>query len=263
MYLYIYDTFLNNNPRYAVVLEKIQQRLLDLGINGRVEKLSVLKSLQELVKGGKRAGAKTIVAIGGDKLLTQLLHITPNFPDITVGYIPIEEKSILAQIFGIPQAEKACDILSSRIIKIIDAAKVNGKYFFASLESPEHAFSISCDDQFRLSFQPDTKKVVIANLGSILTGTANPSQSLRDPHDGFLEILTESSKNQGLGNWFRRSGKSSSSESVIHGKKLKVESGSSPIAWLADGQEVIKTPFQVEIMPQQLKIIVGKERMFT
>lgn len=46
MYYYIFDQFLNET-KYQSLVNKIEARLTDLGINGRSEKLTILKSLPD------------------------------------------------------------------------------------------------------------------------------------------------------------------------------------------------------------------------
>ena len=49
--------------------------------------------------------------------------------------------------------------------------------------------------------------------------------------------------------------------SVIPFKKIAIKSKESlPVT--TDGQKVLKTPVQVEIIPKKLKVIVGKDRLF-
>ena len=47
MYFYFYDTFVSDKKNEQL-LGKIENRLIELGINGRTEKLTVLKNMKEL-----------------------------------------------------------------------------------------------------------------------------------------------------------------------------------------------------------------------
>lgn len=50
-------------------------------------------------------------------------------------------------------------------------------------------------------------------------------------------------------------------KSIIPFKKIAIKSKES-VSVVTDGQRVLKTPVQVEIIPKKLKIIVGKKRAF-
>ena len=58
MYLYLYDSFLNN-PKFGNKLAKIETRLTDLGIGGKISRLSPLKNLEELVSDEIKNGVKS------------------------------------------------------------------------------------------------------------------------------------------------------------------------------------------------------------
>ena len=64
MYHYIYDSFLSDK-RYENEISQIEARILGLGINGRVDKLTILKNLKEIVEDGIKKGAETLVVMGG------------------------------------------------------------------------------------------------------------------------------------------------------------------------------------------------------
>ena len=51
-------------------------------------------------------------------------------------------------------------------------------------------------------------------------------------------------------------------ESVFRIKKATISTGSQKSSLIADGQTVIKAPATIEIAPQKLRLIVGKNRQF-
>ena len=88
MYLYIYDSFLNHK-KYTDLLTKIEKRITDLGIKGKVAKLSVLKNMKELILDGVREGVQTVVVIGNSQSFTKVINIVANL-DVTLALIPVE-----------------------------------------------------------------------------------------------------------------------------------------------------------------------------
>ena len=165
MYHYICDSFINQK-KYEPILHRIEGRLLELGINGKIEKLTLLKNLKELVEEGIKRNAETIVVIGDDKTISKVISFLPNF-SVILGIIPVGPENKIAKILGIPEGEKACDILSARIIEKIDLGKVNDNYFISSLEIPfSNETVIECDDYsiFTLS---SANKINICNFVNI------------------------------------------------------------------------------------------------
>jgi diacylglycerol kinase family enzyme len=118
MYLYIYDNFLTEK-KYQTQLYRIENRLVDLGIKGRVIRLNILKNMAEVVEDGIKQGVKTVVVIGNDLSFSKIINIIAD-KDVTLGIIPVDDKSKIAKILGIPPLAAACEILAQRIVKKID-----------------------------------------------------------------------------------------------------------------------------------------------
>src|SRR3989344_7026326 len=132
MYLYLYDSFLNNK-KFSNTLARIETRLTDLGIGGKICRISPLRNIKELILDEIRNGVKTVVVVGDDKTLNQIVNGVAKY-DITVGLIPIGPDNRIAQTLGIPEGQKACDVLAARIIEKIDLGKINETYFLSGSE---------------------------------------------------------------------------------------------------------------------------------
>ena len=124
MYYYIYDQFLNHK-KYDKILAQIESKITDLGIKDQIIKMSILKSVNELVADALRKGAQTIVVAGNDKTINQIVNLVAG-QNIILGIIPIEtssHKSIstnsIANFLGIHDPLKACEIISARKIETI------------------------------------------------------------------------------------------------------------------------------------------------
>ena len=132
MYFYLYDAFLRDK-KYERTLAKIEGRLLELNILGKSEKLTLLKSMRDVVKNAIKRGAETIVVVGDDQTVSKIMTYVAD-EDIILGIIPIGHNTQLASSLGIPQGIAACDILSSRIVERIDLGKANDAFFVSYLE---------------------------------------------------------------------------------------------------------------------------------
>ncbi|MFA6215301.1 MAG: diacylglycerol kinase family protein [Patescibacteria group bacterium] len=254
MYLYLYDSFLNDK-KYSGLLAKIETRLTDLGIGGKIFRLSPLRNVSELLSDEIRGGAKTIVVVGNDKTFSQIVNIAAPL-NITLGLIPVGPDNKIAKILGLPEGEAACNVIAGRIVEKVDLGKANNTYFLSGISVSGGQVTIECENKFQVT--PQTKDAVnICNLRPLFA-TQLGGTNCFNPQDGFLEILI-----QPLAAGFWQSFKKSVSfkDSVIPFKKIAIRSKDS-LPVITDGQRVLKTPVQIEIVPQKLNLIVGKNRLF-
>ena len=254
MYLYLVDQHLHPG-KTATTLARIESRLIELGINGKMEKLSVLKSVKELVQDQVREGMKTVVAIGTDALLRQLIAVAAPL-NLVVGFIPLGSPIHLAKVFGMLEAADACDVLSARIIKKVDMGKVNHHYFFSSLEIEHPAVRMTCDGKYQIHIRSDEPQISVCNFGNIFHG-AFGREDLSNPCDGYLEVVIRRSRRRSFFN-----GDAAERDSVFPFKKLTIHAQRESVKLVADHEQVVSTPATVEVVPQKLKIIVGKSRWF-
>jgi len=254
MYLYLYDSFLNNK-KFTQALAKIETRLTDLGIGGKICRLSPLRNMEELINDEVKAGVKTIVVVGNDKTLSQIVNVAAKH-EVPMGLIPLGPENQIAQALGIPQGEAACEIIAARIIKKIDLGRINNLYFLSGVKISDSDVTIECEDLYRITPKFKNAKISICNFKPLNDITA-PKCGF-DPEDGFLEIFIQPLTTH-VFNFFRRH--QPSDQSIIPFKRLTIRSkGSVPI--ITDGQKVLKTPVKIEIVPKKLRIIVGKHRNF-
>jgi hypothetical protein len=210
MYLYIYDSFLNDK-KYTDLLIKIEKRITDLGIKGKVARLSVLKNMKELIMDGVKEGVQTVVAIGNNQ---------------------------------------TCDILASRIIKKIDLGKINNYYFINTAEIVNGDVVIEYNN---FKVQPITRqnKITLYNFA-----TNENARVVSNPVDGILEAVITPIKSTIFG-------KKNIAGTVLPFTKIKIGSNADEqISILTDEQIIMKTPAEISVVPQKLKIIVGSERSF-
>lgn len=246
MYLYIYDSFLSDQ-KYANALTKVEQRVTDLDIKGKIARLTILKNVRELIEDAVKDGVKTVVAIGDDQTFVKVINVVAEL-DVILGFIPITDDSKIAKILGIPPRELACDVLSGRIIKKIDLGKINNHYFMGSAEITNAEVSIKCN---KFAIRPTTKfhRIDFRNFG----GLKSPS----DPTDGLLEAVITPIE----AGFFR--GQKALKSTVLPFTKITVKSlGEEPIPILTDEQVIMKTPAEIEIAPGILSVIVGAQRAF-
>ncbi len=245
MYYYIYDSFLNEK-KYKNLLAKIEVRLTDLGINGKINRLSLLKNINQTVKEEVKRGIKTVVVVGNDKTLNQIINTLANL-NVAIGYIPVDNQNRVAQLLGIPLGEAACDVLSARIIRRLDLGQVNNYYFLTCLELGGKDILLECDNNYFVNL--DCNSVInISNLNFCYQHMAKPDDELLDL---FVEV-------KATGFW----NKKQASLSNLRNKAIKITSGKTLPILINDEKRIIKTPAEVKIDSKKLRMIVGKKRPF-
>jgi len=251
MYQYIYDSFLSNK-KYDKILANIEARLIDLGIKGKINKLTVLKNFESYIKDVAQKKSDCLVVVGDDRTLAKILNIVIE-NDVILGFIPIGDKNIIADFFGIPKENTACEVLSARKIEEIDLGIVGGQYFLSSVEVFGEGISIICNNKYEIKTLAGTEKIGIYNL--CLKG---PSQNLFNPKDEMLELVSIPKQEKTIFNFKKKDLK----ETIIKIKRAKILSSDKSNSVLVDSGKIIKTPVEVKVAEKKLKIIVGKMRKF-
>jgi len=248
MYLYIYDNFLTEK-KYQSQLYKIENRLVDLGIKGRVVRLNILKNMAEVVEDGIKQGVKTVVVVGNDVSFSKIINIVAN-KNIVLGIIPVDNKSKIGKILGIPPLGAACEVLAQRIIKNIDLGKVGNYYFIDSAAITNEDTTVHFS---KYSIKPThvTNIVSFNNLG--VFAAAEETRFNFDPTDGQLELVINSSGD---------SLKKGSELTILPFKEVRVECSQPGAFIIADQVTKLKPPVIVSVACKKLKTIVGNKRLF-
>ena len=224
---------------------KIEKRVTDLGIKGRIARLSILKNMKELITDGLKDGVETIVVIGDTKTFSKVINIVADI-DITLGLIPVNNNNKIARLLGIPPRVLACEILASRIIKRIDLGRVNKHYFISKAHINNGSVEINYGN---FKIMPTTKenKITFYNFSD--------KQNF-NPTDGILETVITPIKSTIFGKKLIKS-------TVFPFLNVKITSlYDEQAALLIDEQIIVKTPVRIKVIPKKLKVIVGSERKF-
>jgi len=227
-------------------LARIENRLTDLGINGKINRLSFLKNISQVVGEEVKRGVKTIVVLGNDQTLGYMINIIADL-DVVIGFIPIGQNHI-ASLLNIPIEEAACDVLSARIIKKLDLGKINNDYFLTSIRVGGKEMFLEFDDSFVLSLDNKENEMQISNLDN------QPEKNI-NPDDGMLDVFI---KNR-CRNVLKRK---SAGLSRFSGSKIKIARGQDTSVFLNDSKKMIKPPAIIKVLPHKIKMITGKGTHF-
>jgi len=245
MYVYIYDDYLNKG-KYNKVINRVEIRLTDLGLNGKIIRLGGIKNIKGAIQNEIKLGAKTIIAVGNNQTVNKIIgaiidaDIYGDFQKKTLlGIIPVGDDNSIAASFGIKNEDDACNILLARRVEKIDLGMVNNYYFLnqCAIQSLGAILEI---DKYSLEIM-ERGEVRIINLLS-----DNNKNIKSSPHDGKLDVYIKTRKKD---------------QSYLSVKKIKISNPNNKL--IVDGVMEINTPVEIGVATDKINVIVGKERMFT
>jgi len=220
-------------------------RLTDLGLSGKIIRLSTIKNIRGSIQNEIKLGAKNIVAVGNNQTINKIIgaiidtDVYGDFQKNTLlGIIPIGDDNTIANSFGIKNEEDACNILLARRVEKIDIGLIGKHYFLnqATIESSGTKVEI---DKYSLEVE-ERGEVKIINLLS------DPQEEIKsNPHDGLLDIYIKTRKKD---------------ETYLTADKIKISNLKHKL--LIDGVVEIETPVEIGIMKNKLNTIVGRDRVF-
>lgn len=249
MHTYIYDSYLSDK-KYFNAVNEIESRLTDLGLSGRVCRLSPLRSLRDVINQELKRMPKTLVVIGNDSIVSQAISLMGG-SDVPFGIIPIGEPNHIAWRLGIDE-EHAGAILSARRLVQIDLGVVDNKTFLKSAEVTGDRLRLLIDNNYYV--ESNGAKVEIINF--LLNEEMDEMVAKTSYHSGQLHlVITKELVKKGL-----LKNKTHIEQSVIPFTELSVESDGATI--MLDGFVKINNPQKVFVLPKGLKAIVGKQRNF-
>lgn len=253
MYVYLYDNLVRQS-RYASVLKAIEIQLTDLGLSGKVLRLTNYHDARSIIEYELKRGAKTIVLVGDD---TTLGNVISNAADIkcTFGYLPVGGDTVIADILGIPVGPEACTVLSRRRREYLDVAEVNNRYFIGQLHVPPAKVQVVYDDRFKIS-AGDLVEIYVCNIKPF-----RPKKLLVDaphtvhPQDGRLEAFLQPLTRK---RWW---GYTTEEASIFPFNEMKVV-GSKSFVVESDGRVSKETKLVIRMADCKVDMIVGKQRKF-
>ena len=245
MYSYFYDAFLQDR-KYERDLALLETRLTDLGIMGKITRLALFRDGVEVIRDEIEEGADTIVAVGDDNTLRRAIEAVGDTRTV-LGYLPMNNKSVFAELLGIPTGVAACDILSARLVQDIDVGEVNGRRFLHALECEVTDAVASCEDSFTLTV-PGKASIAIRNL-------AFPDDAgVTDPTDGKLVLVIRQTHFSFFGRKLDLS--------KVPFKRLHLFTDRHVNMSVDGGEKLQAKEFEIRVIPGRLRLVTGKERKF-
>ena len=245
MYSYFYDAFLQDR-KYERDLALLETRLTDLGIMGKITRLALFRDSLEVIRDEIDEGAQTLVAVGDDKTFRQAIEAVGDTRTV-LGYLPVGNKSVLADLLGVPTGVAACDILSARLVQDIDVGEVNGRRFLHALQCEASDAVVSCEDAYTTTISGKAS-LEIRNL-------AFPDDAgVTDPTDGKLTLIVRQSQFSLFG--------SKAHVSKLPFKRAHLFTDRHVNMFIDGGEKIQAREFEIRVIPSRLRLVTGKERKF-
>lgn len=246
MHVYVYDSFLNHS-KYNHTLSKIETRITDLGLNGKICRLGVIKNYIDTIRGEIKRGAKTIIIVGNDETVNQIINSIGN-TDVPIGIIPVgKNNNLIANSLGINSDLTACDILSARRIENMNLGDANGVLFLSEAVITTKNTIIEINKNYSIEILENGEvKIINLPLASDL-----PEHAKFNPKDNVLELYIKT----GAGKFLKKQG-----ESVFSFDRLTVENKNHHL--LIDNSVQLNMPVEIKISNYNINVIVGKNRNF-
>lgn len=249
MNIFIYDSFLNQK-KYDRLLARLETRITDLGLNGKISRLSLMRNINDTVKNELKRGAKTIVAVGNNKTISQIINSLDG-GSVPLGIIPIgEEHNDIAASLGIDSADQACDILSARLLARLDLGLANQTYFLSKATIENQGTVVDMSDDYTIEA---TKTGLIHILNLANQKIKLPLNVRVAPNDGVLELVISAQANQGI---FSKP----ADQSIFKIKKITINNLKNQL--ILDGSISVAMPATITVVNQCLNVIVGKNKNF-
>jgi hypothetical protein len=223
MYYYLYDTFLNDK-KYEKVLDRIKTRLLDLDIQGKHERMSLLKSADDLLSTEIKRGAKTIIVVGNDKTFLKVVDIVAK-QEVTLGIIPLGEPNNIARALGLLPGDKSCEILAARKIVEFDLGKANNIFFFSNIEVTKNIDRIAISHQgYKVIPKAQCSAVGIYNFFVPVGHGYDRAMEKVNPRDRQLDLVIKSEvRSKGVSKLLGKK-KKIAIDSIIQGENFEIKS---------------------------------------
>ncbi len=270
MYFYLYDSFLQN-AKYSKELDRMETRLMDMGIGGKIGRLSLLKNAKELVREVLKKGAQNIICVGNDHTLVSVFDVVAE-QNATLGYIPVEGEGThrLAGMIGMPFGEASCEILSKRMIAHVDYGRINETPFLFYVEAEKNEVVIQSGKGYKIIPLEKKSRVLICNCDYLPELQLQKKDGLSLTSGVLYALVTPvAAPPTFLGGLFKNKHlqKKTFVNTIIPFSEMTLTSNVSEkdeeIALTIDERKVIKTPAKISVVPAGLKLIVGKNRQLS
>lgn len=289
MYYYIVNPAAGG-ARINKIQDRLQERLKRLSIMGEFVKSTGPEDVAKLARIGIEKGYKTIVAVGGDGTINEVMNAILDNEKVALGIIPTGTTNDLADALGIRDWYSATGILASRKIEEVNLGRIGSRYFVTSVSigfEPKVAnlrrlsrgnivdkirfgvgmfkaattyrpirASIKFDDNYDVAAECFNVIVSNSNFSPV---TAKKSKKTENLLNTVIITKIPGSKALRYGYHSNASVIELPKISVFHSRKIIITTRKS-VDVTADGQVIAKTPVEVRVADKKVRVIVSRKR---
>ncbi len=257
MYYYIYHQDVRQQ-KFQKRLTALERKVNSLGLQGKNIYSNSYSSVDEsLKKNLSETTESTLVVVGDDELFSKTLSVLASLSiKTTVGYIPFFKNTQISESLGINCGEDAIMTLARRRIEKIYIPQINDNIFFVShLEAHCANLIATVNKKYSVKCESDSAKIRVANMPlSVLDKNTN---SNINPRDMFLElVVTETSKKGAL-----KLDVDTKISGFFSCENINIQATEQKTV-IVDGFKEVQTPVNISSSHRQIRLIVGKSRMF-
>jgi diacylglycerol kinase family enzyme len=132
MYYYIVNPAAGRG-QLASVQTKLRARLTELGIGGEWARTTSPGEATKMAAAAAAKGHTTIVAVGGDDTVNEVINGLGAAENVAVGIIPLGSTNRVASQLGISSWQQACVLLSARRLTDYSLIAAGQKFFLSTL----------------------------------------------------------------------------------------------------------------------------------
>ena len=284
MYYYLIDPKRYDGRNF----ESLQTRLLSLigeyQVSGETARVTSIRRIEDLVATALAHGCKTLVVVGGDQTLVEVIPLCKN-KNITIAFIPLDSQSEVARIIGVDDLDQAVSTVAKRRVVNMDLAKINDRLFISSVNfgflekqaqkprainlwalggSKPQIMEFDIDGNYRVKDAFFAGSII--NSRDVSLCPTGYDKSIGSPMDGVLDLVLVSNTSR-YDIWKNRKVLGGrcfevlSGSTVIRAKKIKIEAPREVELYIS-GLLVASTPATIELVKEKLKMIVGRDRQF-
>lgn len=225
--------------------ERLADLLTDTGIAGEMVTQSALKTTDDLLKIGLQKGYSTVVAVGSDHHIHEVIRSLMSYPRDerpVLGVIPTDRDSLVAALVGAPNLNQALQTLKLRRLAHATLTEVADRRYLltqAVIQPPRPIAIRARVDQAEI--EAYARLIVITGDGRMEIQTAVPQD---------LKVKRALA-------WLIGGSVPIQDTSSFHGETMEVET-EIPLPLVGHGQTLAHTPCTIRTMRRALKLIVTR-----
>ncbi len=245
MYYYVVDP--PNHAQTPKIVQRLQELITPLGLSGEISIASPARSSEELTYMGVDKGYTTIVAVGGEELVTMVSSIVLNESRerIAIGVVPIDAGRIIPQLIGVANNDirAAIETIKQRHLDLVDMVHIAPKHYMlteAEIAPPRRTkLVLDVDQTMKAEMEAD-----YIHITHDLVMTVHAKEGSAGWRKTFSLFGAGKEKPQQL-------------TSQFHGKQIRI-TAHEPLPILIAGQVIAKTPTTFTKVPGALKLITTR-----